>query len=93
MIYKFYHTHITEHGTEPVGDVKATLVLEGQNDPVWRDMAEDFESLCLPWFEEPTRFDIADSLVDIEPYSEEALRYMAEVKLPTFGFTMLEVSR
>ena len=90
MIYRFYHSQVAEHGLQAVGEAEATLVLTPLAGPKWEEVSDHFRSLCLPWFEETTRFDVADSLEELEPYSEEALRYLSKVKLPSLGYVMVE---
>ena len=90
MTYRFYLSRVTEDGPKPVGEVEATLILKASGEPQWKDVSKHFEALCLPWFEDTTRFDVADSVEQLEPYSEAALDYLYNVKLPSLGYVAVK---
>ena len=88
MTYNFYRLQIKDGEFGPTGEPVATLHLNSQGEIEWQNPAQDFKALCIPWFDEPTQWDTGDSLRDLEPYSDEALTYLRETKLPSFGFYM-----
>lgn len=92
MTYKFYQAQVTGTGYLPQGDCKATLQLDNERNPTWIEASPDFEELCRPWFDRPTRLGVIDTPEPLEPYSEEALEHLSKHQLPSQGFVMVKVA-
>lgn len=90
--YKFYRAQVTGGGLVPEGDCKATLALDDDRNPIWSDMTEEFERLCLPWFSNTMRMGKYGDPDPLVPYSLEALDHLAKHQLPSQGFTMATIT-
>jgi hypothetical protein len=91
MIYKFYKSQVTGSGFMPEGNCLATLTLDEARNPTWSEVAEEFERLCLPWFDQTVRLGVMDNLAPLKPYSDEALQHLSKQQLPSQGFIMVKV--
>lgn len=91
MTYKFYKAQVTGSGYMPQGDCQATLTLDEERSPTWTDMSDEFQELCLPWFENTVRMGIVDNRDPLKSYSEEALEHLSKHQLPSQGFVMVTI--
>ena len=91
MIYKFYRAQVTGSGYMPEGDCKATLSLDEKRNPTWSDVSEEFQTLCLTWFDSPVRMGVVGTPKPLTPYSDEALEHLSKHQLPSQGYMMVKV--
>lgn len=91
MTYKFYRAQVTGGGYMPEGDCKATLDLDENRTPTWTGLTEEFQNLCLPWFENTVRMGKVGTPEPLTPYSEEALTQLSKHQLPSQGYVMVTV--
>lgn len=91
VIYKFYKAQVTGGGYLPQGHCLATLTLDENRNPAWSEVAEEFERLCLPWFESSVRMGPMEKIETLKPYSAEAIDHLAKRQLPSQGFVMVTV--
>jgi hypothetical protein len=91
VIYKFYKAQVTGGGYLPQGHCLATLTLDENRNPTWSEVSEEFERLCVPWFESSVRMGPLDKIETLKPYSVEALEHLSKRQLPSQGFVMVTV--
>lgn len=91
LTYKFYKALTTGTGYLPEGNCLGTLTLDENRQPTWSDLNEEFERLCVPWFENSVRMGVLDNLPPLKPYSEEAIQHLTKHQLPSQGFVMVKI--
>lgn len=91
MMYKFYKAQVTGNGNVPDGHCQATLTLDNNRQPTWSDVSEEFQRVCLPWFDNTVRLGVMDKIEPLKPYSEEAIDHLSKRQLPSQGFMMMNI--
>jgi hypothetical protein len=91
VTYKFYKAQVTGTGYLPEGPCLATLALDDKRNPTWSDVSEEFQRVCMDWFEQTVRITALNKFEPLKPYSEEALEHISKRQLPTQGYVMMTV--
>lgn len=88
MEFKIYKAQVTGSGYLPQGSCLAVLELDEAYNPTWSDMTDEFQQICLPWFESSVRMGALE-IKALKPYSPEALDHLRKRQLPSQGYVMV----